>query len=80
MVQGEHHIVLMYKEGNTVIGENSALTRKRALATYKAYDFVKAMAIPRRPFLDILEQYFPEAKPAIMSYSLSREQQLKKVL
>jgi hypothetical protein len=52
-------VVCTWANGRTVLGEYSVLTSRPALTSYKALETVQAFAIPNRPFLQLLETFFP---------------------
>ena len=59
-----HKVIMRYNQGKAVIGVYPALTENPALTTYKARGQNRAncYAIPVRPFIDILDHFYPDLK------------------
>jgi CRP-like cAMP-binding protein len=66
--------------GRTVIGEYSILTNRPAITSYKAIDEVNAIAIPARPFLNLLEAYFPDLQIDMIARATARHMQAKELI
>lgn len=67
ILHGVQQTILTYgrhKDGNYVLGLHSALTYNGAVTSYKVRGEkpIKALAIPRRPLLDVVQHKFPETR------------------
>jgi hypothetical protein len=56
-----HKPLLFFTRGRIVIGDYSILLEKPAFSTFRAYgdDIVNALAIPKAPFMQLLDQHYP---------------------
>ena len=66
---GVQKMIMKYRDGKSVIGVFPALTENLAVTTYKAVgsERVNAIAIPIRPFLDILDNFYPDLRSKMLA-------------
>ena len=80
MKHGEevHKPVLYYKKP-MIIGEYAILMQKPAVTTYRVYEdkTLDVFAVPRRPFMDLLETYYPEDRDVMLGYSQKKAKHIQ---
>ena len=80
IVHSVQQTILTYGDGNYVLGLHSALTCNGAVTSYKVRGDkpIKALAIPRRPLLDIVQHKFPETRIHLIKLATKINNDIKK--
>ena len=79
MIHDVQQTILKYNDGNYVLGMYSALTHRSSVTGFKVIGDkpVKALVIPRRPLLDILDYKFPQTKIHLMAMAAKINNNIK---
>lgn len=74
--------ILQFNKGRTIIGDYSILANKPVLVDHvaKSKRGVHAIAIPKKPFLTILNNGFPDLKKELLIKAMKRENNIKEIL
>ena len=79
-IEGKHTMLLFCENGRTILGEYCIITKLKNKFDYLAQTRVVAYVINADVFLKILESFYPEEKNKILAMSVTRENNLKRLL
>lgn len=75
MKEGEEtHKPLLYFRNPHVIGDYQIIMNTPAITNYRVYDdnTCDTYAVPRQPFMNLLEIYYPENRDIMLGYALKK--------